>query len=171
MTNIPDGFKTEKYAIFPYARGMHAPTFMYHVYQAMEHDLERVFYDMEHRDLEGVLEYFQHTVLFTVFSPDLAKILGLVWFTDVKPYKGNIGIWYAQEARGSISKDATNAVCAFVLEQYSWKDIFGFTPWKEAVKHGKDTGFEHVGTFPDTVCLRGMWKPLYVMRRKRYVGG
>lgn len=167
---LPPGFETDQYRIFPYARGAgYPPDLMYVVYKAMEPDLERIFYDMEHRDLEGVLAYFANAVLYIIADPGLSKVLGCLWFTDVKPYKGNVGVWYAQEARGSLAVQASTAICDFVMEQYGWRDIFGFTPWKDAVRHACECGFSLEKTFENMVCLRGqLWKPLYVVRRKRY---
>jgi hypothetical protein len=167
---LPPGFETDAYRIFPYARDAGYPAdLLYAVYKAMEPDLERIFYDMKIRDLEGVLAYFMQAILYIVADPTLANVLGCLWFTDIKPYTGHVGVWYTQSARGKLAIQASTAICDFVMEQYAWRDIWGFTPWKDAVRHACDCGFTLEKTFEDMICLRQtMWKSLYVVRRRRH---
>lgn len=168
---LPAGFVTETYRIWPYARQAGYPRdLLYILYKAMEEagDLERVFYEMDSHELEKVLSYFLSTVLFLVSDPTLGRCLGAVWFTDLTKYKANIGIWFAPEARGALSRDASMAIVQVMFEDYRVEQILGFTPWKNVVQYGKDCGFTLAATFEDAVIMHsGMHRPLYVLRRKR----
>lgn len=165
---LPPQFETAHYRIFPYARGVgYPPDLMYAVYKAMEPDLERIFYDMQYRDLQGVLRYFLEAILYVVASPDLTQVLGAVWFTDIKFYQGSVGVWFAPALRGKAAIAATVAVVDYAMRQYNWRHILGFTPWKEALNHALSCGFHMEHAFENMIEIQGLWRPLYVVRRQR----
>lgn len=155
-------------AILPYARGLYQPDLLYHWWRLLftQGLLERIlyFWEPERRSaLESVLGYFSDTRLFLVYREH--ELVGGVWFNEVQPWQGNIGIAYSRHVRGPFAREATDRVCRAAFEGYGWDLIWGFTPWRSALEHGLRIGFSLVATLPDHVRFRGQRRPLYIGRR------
>lgn len=156
------------YRIYPYLPGAGYPgDMLYGLYHAMQEtkSLHRVLYESERLDLETVLEYFSHACVFLILDYTGA-VKGGVWFSNLKAYQGNIGVWYHPALQGDVGRQCTDHVCQYAFEMYHWRFIWGGTPWRQAAQHGLKIGFVWLATLPDALYLNGKWLPLYILRRE-----
>lgn len=152
--------------IIPYARHSgFPPDTLYCVWKAMHDDgiLARVFYEEPVEDLESFVAYMQKTVLFVVVTRETPAIVGAAWFTNVTPYRGNVGVWYRKEIQGTYGRDISRRILTYVFHRFGWRHVWGFTPWLQAARHGEKVGFKRIATLPHFVQIGGKLRDLYVI--------
>ena len=159
-----------KWTIIPYLRGMWPSSAFYLLWCAMKHDkvLGRIFYTQrvkrpaERGDLHHLYTYMTEATVFFLYADE--QVVGCVWFTDLTDYQGSIGVYYRQDVPSDIKDTVTSKVCAFCFEVYGWRQIWGFTPWRNALRHAQRCGFSHHATFPEYCKIGEKFLPLYIAR-------
>lgn len=158
--------------VVPYARHSGFPgDTLHHVYTAMQTAkvMDQVFYEDHIEDLESFVEYMRKALLYIVITRDPVNIVGAAWFTNVSPYRANVGVWYRKEIQGEIGRQISRRICTYIFHTYGWQYIWGLTPWRQAAKHGEKIGFKPIATLPDFVKVGNQLRDLYVIRLENTV--
>lgn len=160
------------YRIWPYARGLFRGDALHLLWQAMRDDrvLHRVFYEAEYTDLEMLTSYFDTRTCLLFLVAQGEELMGAVWFTDVRPSRASVGIFYRRAFQGPRAREATDRVCRFAADVYHWPQIIGLTPWQAAVRHGEQIGFRLIAVLPGFVQVGRKVLPLHVLQRHFWQG-
>ena len=160
--------------LHPYARGVQGRDTLYYVWRLMEDegDAQQIFYsqlcadERTRGDLVECVHYFSSTmpVRFLVMPQEKTseEFMGLVWF-DHLGHVGSVGVFYRKAYRGKASQMATQLACEYAYATFGYSRLFGFTPYKAAVRHVRALGWQHVGKLPGFVCIDGKERDLYQM--------
>ena len=170
--------ETEDTLLIPYARGVYARDALYHVWRLMEDEglNQRVFWSQRcsneqvRGDLIEVVRFFESwdPPRYLVIPKDkqTGALMGLVWF-DHGGHVGQIGVCYRQAFRGKRCQEATRLACAYAYAAFGFSHLYGFTPFKEAVRHVRPLGWRRVGTLPQYAMVDGQERDIYVMMHSK----
>lgn len=165
-------WETDTIRLLPYARGIYGRDTLYTIWRLIEDEqmAQQIFYSQQctderwRGDLVECVSYFNsiHPQRMLVIPQDKASeaLMGLVWF-DHLGHVGSIGLCYRKQFRGKRSHEATKLACQYAFEVLGFTRIFGFTPYKEAIRHGLAMGWTRVGTLPGFVRIHGQDRDLY----------
>lgn len=166
--------------LWPYARGYYAPDLLVSVCAQLNASgmAPRVFWEaatraeQHHVDLAWFLGYMHEVLPLLVQDRTSGALVGLVWFTNFsKKHRANINLWYERKAWGKPAREGTALATRYAFALWDLRQIWGFTPWPEALKHGQALGYKHLTTLPDYACVLGEPHDLYILLKENAHGG
>jgi len=147
-----------------------------------EKTLHRLFWWQENvpeddrNDLWNFLNYFRHKLLFLVLGEGAGKILGFIWFYDLCTDQAHMGFWYSRDSWASRYRPGVKCNLAtrsswqslwWGFRAMGWRRVWGETPWRFALAHGRRLGAKHVATIPEYALIGGKRRPVYILRHTR----
>lgn len=106
-------------------------------------------------------------VLLMGVEEETNKIVGLVWFKQIKPHKANAAIWVKPEYRGAYSRELVDLGLKHAFEVEGWEVVFAATPHHIARNLIKKSGFQDQAKIQDIFYLTCEKENFYGKRRGR----
>lgn len=112
---------------------------------------------------------FAQRLAFACYDNATEQLIGFNWVEHITPrHHAQWGMYFSPKTSREVIFDAnlltTRAVFAHLR---TLRFLFGFTPWKAALKHGLKQGWQHVATLPGFAAMGEEGKDLYVLRLER----
>ena len=120
-------------------------------------------------DPQSFLAAFNERLAFGCYDNATDELVGFNWVEHVKPkHHGQYGMYYQPKTPTEVTREATWLTTLAVFEYFTTlRFLFGFTPWKAALKHGTALGWQHVGTIPGLAAMGDECRDMYVLRLER----
>jgi hypothetical protein len=126
-------------------------------------------YETLRGDPIAFLDSFSARLAFACYDNATEELVGFNWVEHLKPrHHGQYGMYYKPKTPREVTRDATFLTTMAVFEYYTaLPALFGFTPWKAALQHGKALGWQHVATLPGFAQMGDACKDIYVLKLDR----
>lgn len=180
MTDVATLLTGTQVQLWPYSRGLYPRDALHTAWRMVEDGggATQVFHAQrggEHDpypwtgDLTEFVRYFDdpgRRILLLAMRGD--ALVGLCWFDDiVAGHRAAYSMFFRRRAWGAIAHEATALAFRYGFEVLGVQSIWGYTPWRAAVEHGKRHGMAVVATLPSFGLIDGRPRDITVVRITR----
>lgn len=176
QASIIQGLVGKHVRLWPYAKECFAPDILVQVCQQLNDSgmASRVFWEAaieqgENRvDLTWFMQYMNDVAPLFVQDLESGDLVGLVWFNNFSAkHRANINVWYRRKAWGKPAREGTAIATRYAFALWGLQQIWGFTPWPEAVKHVIPLGYKQIATLPGYAYSLGSPRDLYIVLKEK----
>jgi RimJ/RimL family protein N-acetyltransferase len=123
----------------------------------------------ERGDLVEFVRYFDDPKRYLLMAVTAeAEPVGMVWFDDVvMNHRAAVNIFYARKVWGRQARATTADAVTWAFRSLGVSAIYGYTPWRTAVRHGQSLGFHIVATLTGYAFVDGAPKDVTILRMLR----
>lgn len=168
--------RTGRYAtIIPYIRGISPRETLLHWWLLLEEckGVPSIFWSQAcaaetlRGDPIAFCAAFANRLACGIYANTTQNLVGFTWIEHIKlGHHAQFGMWYSRRAWGNVARDGTFLTTQLVFEAVNIQALYGFTPWKLALRHGLTLGWKHVGTLPGFAIVRDERRDMYVMLKE-----
>lgn len=172
--------------LWPYSRGLYPRDTLHTLWRLVEDGggAAQVFHSQRggdsdpypwQGDLTEFVRYFdepgrRHLLIATQGE----ALMGLCWFDDIVPgHRAAYNLFFRKRAYGTIAHEATTLALRYGFDVLGVQSIWGYTPWRAAVEHGRRHGFRVVATLPGFAQVDGRPRDVMMLKltKEEYADG
>jgi hypothetical protein len=177
MTDVATILKGQQVQLWPYSRGLYPRDTLHTLWRLVESGggADQVFHSQIgvesdpypwRGDLTEFVKYFDdpgRRILLMAMQGE--ALMGLCWFDDIVPgYRAAYNLYFRKRAYGNIAHEATTLAFRYGFDVLGVQSIWGYTPWRAAVEHGKRHGMAVVATLPGFARVEGKPTDVSILR-------
>lgn len=163
--------------LWPYSRGLYPRDMLYTLWRLVEAEggAETLFHSQMggesdpypwRGDLTEFVKYMDDPCRrIVLMAMQGESLVGVVWFDDlVAGHRAAYNLFFRRRAWGTVAHEATALALRYGFDVLGVQSIWGYTPWRSAIRHGLRHGFSIVATLPGFARINGQPTDITMLR-------